>query len=126
MGLVKRVVKSSRYKSSDLVLQKGKVSLAGVTSQFVCDSGTQISVINSKMLPLDYMLIHPTGRSLDLKSAWGDVAHAILVNVPARLVRDGNRIVEIQICCAVTDKLVDEIALLTVHDVKALQEAGSS
>ena len=117
---------TSEYESSEMLLQKGKISLAGVISNFVCDSGTQISVINSKMLPHDYTRSHSSGKILNLKSAWGDIARAEVVNIPARIVQsvhimDQNT--EILICCAVTDKLLEDTALLTVEDVKALQEA---
>jgi hypothetical protein len=74
---------------------------------------------------LGYTDAHSSGRIVDLKSAWGDIAHAIIVNVPARLVYDGeeNNSMEVPICCAVTNRLQDDTALVSVEDMKILQEA---
>jgi len=124
--IVNRVSKlPEEYESSDVILQKGRISLAGKESNFVCDSGTQISVINNKMLPENYLSSQTKGKYINLKSAWGNIARAELINVPAKLMnKRDNRSIEILICCAVTDKLQENTALLTVDDVKALQEAA--
>ena len=124
--MIRRIHGVPEYESSELLLQKGRISLAGVTSEFVCDSGTQISVLNYRMLPEGYMDTHSTGKILDLKSAWGDIAKADVVHVPARIIQSEVEALntEVLICCAVTDRLMDDIALLTVDDVKTLQEAA--
>jgi hypothetical protein len=90
----------------------------------MCDSGTEISVLNTNMLPPDMSFLEPTGRYIKLQCAWGEAAEAQLVKVPAHIVDKNNKGKrhDVLICCAVTDKLHRDTALLTIDDVKILQE----
>jgi len=56
----------------------------------------------------------------------GDIDKAMIINVSAKIVNSeiDDCSTEILICCAVTDRLIEETALLTVDDFKALQEAA--
>ena len=108
---------------------KGQINLAGVVSPFICDSGAEISVLNYHMLPEDYTKKQSTGRYVQLQCAWGEITRAELVNIPAYFVDPNNlnkRRPTVRLCCAVTERLCRDTALLTPADVKVLQESAES
>ena len=87
------------------------------------DSGSEITVVNKRMLPNVGEGSQPLGK-IKLRGAFGVPSEANLMNLPCMLVSDeGHSKVSVLLTCAVTDDLMlDTECLLTLDDYKALTQ----
>ena len=91
----------------------------------IVDSGAEISVLKSTMLPDNFMSDELFGvwRTVKLEGPFGDCSEAKLLRIDARLKGDDCNDITYysnQICCAITDKLKGDCALLTRADYDTL------
>src|SRR6218665_931585 len=101
-----------------------RLQIGNVLCNALLDSGTEITVVNKRMLPEIFQDSQPIGK-VKLRGAFGVQSEAEIMNLPCALISDkGQSKVSILVTCAVTDELMlDTECLLTLDDYKALRQS---
>ena len=91
----------------------------------IVDSGAEISVLKSNMVPLDILNSEFASTSITLQGAFGQRAQAKLLNLSGCLLINDNvssRRTPVLLTCAISDELSRDVALISSSDYVALQQ----
>ena len=96
--------------------------------KFIQDTGAQISVVRSDMIPAG-LLDSDFVPTVALQGAFGQTIQAKLVEIQAKISSGSSDDIDagmpVSICCAVTDELVGDEALISSSDFDCLSSAPS-
>ena len=93
--------------------------------KFIHDTGAQISVIKPDMIPLDFSLLD-SFPVVNLQGAFGNTIKANLIEIQCRISDDQvypEKRLPVSLCCAVTDELIGDEALISSADFETLMTA---
>ena len=105
------------------------IEIAGKRISMLLDSGTQVSVIRSDLLPEDYYVSNNIIRQVKLLGAFGDAVSADIMEIEAKIAKADEEGVSnhfyTSLNIAVCDQLNGDIGLLSVSDYHLLNDNTS-